>query len=34
MDCHSKQFLLALGNFYNSLVPTGAEKLAGTLYVS
>ncbi|CAB3978428.1 mediator of RNA polymerase II transcription subunit 16 isoform X1 [Paramuricea clavata] len=28
MDCHSKQFLLALSNFYKSLVPVGAERLA------
>ncbi|XP_028400327.1 mediator of RNA polymerase II transcription subunit 16-like [Dendronephthya gigantea] len=29
MDCYSKQFLLALSNFFKSLVPIGAEKLAG-----
>ena len=29
MDCYSKQFILALSNFYKSLVPVGAERLAG-----
>ncbi|XP_046840537.1 mediator of RNA polymerase II transcription subunit 16-like isoform X2 [Xenia sp. Carnegie-2017] len=28
-DCHSKQFLLALENFFKSLVPVGAERLSG-----
>ena len=29
MDCYSKQFLLALSNFFKSLVPVGAERLSG-----
>jgi hypothetical protein len=33
MDCYSKQFLLALSSFFSSLVPAGAEKLAGTVGV-
>ena len=34
MDCYSKQFLLALSSFFKSLVPVGAEKLAGVCFAN
>ena len=31
IDCYSKQFLLVVSSFFKSLIPSGEDKLTGTI---